>query len=55
MNPGITFDFITATALGGSIAVASVIGFLMGDSITFMKLLGLAMIIIGAGILASVT
>lgn len=41
--------------IGGSIAIASLIGFFMGDSITLMKVLGLLLVIIGSGILASFT
>ncbi len=40
--------------IGGSTAVAAVIGFMMGDSITWLKLLGIILVIAGSGILAAV-
>ena len=39
--------------IGGSIAVASIIGFFLGDSITLLKILGLLLVIGGATILVS--
>jgi uncharacterized membrane protein len=39
--------------IGGSIAVASCIGFFLGDSITLIKIAGLILIITGSGILAA--
>ncbi len=39
--------------IGGSIAVATIIGFALGDSFTWPKLLGLALLIAGAAILAT--
>jgi uncharacterized membrane protein len=41
--------------IAGSVALAVFIGFFLGESITLMKMLGLAMVIVGAGILASFT
>ncbi|MBI2669289.1 hypothetical protein HYX14_05605 [Candidatus Woesearchaeota archaeon] len=41
--------------IGGSIAIAALIGFFMGDSITLMKVLGLLLVIVGSGILAAVS
>ncbi len=40
--------------IGGSIAIAALIGFFLGESITLMKVLGLLFVIIGSGILAAV-
>lgn len=41
--------------IGGSVAVASVIGLLaLGESISSMKIFGIALVIIGSGILASI-
>jgi bacterial/archaeal transporter family protein len=39
--------------IGGSIAVAVFIGFFLGDSITFVKILGLVLLIAGASILST--
>jgi len=39
--------------IGGSIAVAAVIGFFMGESVTVSKLSGLALVILGSAILAA--
>lgn len=40
--------------IGGSIAVAAMIGFFLGESITLMKVLGLLLVIAGSGILAAI-
>ena len=40
--------------IGGSTAVAAIIGFTMGDSITWLKLLGITLVVAGSGILAAV-
>jgi len=39
--------------IGGSIAVAAITGFLFGESMTLVKLLGLILVVIGASILAT--
>ncbi|MBR9679845.1 MAG: hypothetical protein GOU99_02230 [Candidatus Altiarchaeota archaeon] len=39
--------------IGGSVAIAASVGFLLGESFTLAKLFGLALVIIGSGILAS--
>lgn len=40
--------------IGGSVVIASVMGLLfLGESISLMKILGIALVIVGAGILAS--
>ena len=41
--------------IGGSIALATLIGFFLGESITLMKVLGLLFVIIGSGILATIS
>ena len=41
--------------IGGSIAVAALIGFFLGESVTLAKILGLLFVIIGSGILAAVS
>ncbi len=38
--------------IGGSIAIAVIIGFVLGDSITAMKILGILLLVGGAAILA---
>lgn len=38
--------------IGGSIALATIIGFFMGDSISLLKIVALILIISGSGILA---
>jgi len=41
--------------IGGSIAIAAIIGFFLGESVTLLKILGLLLIIIGSGLLASLS
>jgi transporter family protein len=41
--------------IGGSIAIAAIIGFFLGESITLMKVLGLLLVIVGSGILAAIS
>ena len=41
--------------IGGSIAIAAMIGFFLGESFTLMKVLGLLLVIIGSGILVSIS
>lgn len=38
--------------IGGSIAVAAIIGFVLGDPVTLQKLLGLALLLVGAVVLS---
>ncbi len=38
--------------IGGSIAIASIIGFFLGDSVTFLKIVALSLITLGAAILS---
>ena len=52
---GLAISVAGPIIIGGSIAIAAMIGFFMGDSITLMKVLGLLMVIVGSGILASIT
>lgn len=41
--------------IGGSVAIASMVGFLiLGESISLMKVLGIAFVVVGSGILASI-
>lgn len=39
--------------IGGSVAIAAIIGFFLGESITLIKMLGLLFVIAGSGILAA--
>ncbi|HLD06107.1 MAG TPA: EamA family transporter [Candidatus Nanoarchaeia archaeon] len=41
--------------IGGSIAVASIIGFFLGESITLLGILGLVLVIAGSGMLAAMS
>lgn len=41
--------------IGGSIVVATILGFLLGESLAIMKLVGIALIIAGSCILASLS
>lgn len=41
--------------IGGSIAIATVIGFFFGDSVTTLKLVALALLVSGAALLAAVS
>ena len=52
---GLAISIAGPIIIGGSIAVAVSIGFFLGESITLMKVIGLLFIIIGSGILATVS
>ena len=52
---GLAISVAGPIIIGGSIAIAALIGFFMGDSITLMKVFGLLLVIVGSGILASIT
>lgn len=52
-NSGLEVTIGGPIIIGGSIAVASVIGFFLGESITLMKVLGLVLVIAGSAILGS--
>lgn len=41
--------------IGGSIAIAATMGFFLGESITLVKIIGLVLVIVGAGILSAFT
>ena len=51
---GLSISVAGPIIIGGSIAIAASIGFFMGESITLMKILGLLLVIIGSGILATI-
>ena len=39
--------------IAGSVAIAAIVGFFIGESVSLMKILGLILIIAGSGILAA--
>ncbi len=51
---GLAISITGPIIIGGSIAVAVLIGFFLGESITLVKIVGLLFVIIGSGILATV-
>lgn len=51
-SKGLTVTVGGPIIIGGSIAVAALIGFLLGDSITISKIVGLVLLIAGATILS---
>lgn len=52
-SSGLSISVSAPIIIGGSIAVASVIGFTMGESITSIKVLSLLLILIGSALLAA--
>lgn len=50
---GMQVSIVGPIIIGGSIAIASIIGFLLGESISLMKILGILFVIAGAAILAT--
>ena len=52
---GLAISIAGPIIIGGSIAVAAIIGLFLGESITTTKILGLLCIIIGSGMLAAFT
>ncbi|MBU1037088.1 EamA family transporter [Patescibacteria group bacterium] len=52
---GLTISIGGPIIIGGSIAIAALIGFFLGESITLIKVLGLLFVIIGSGILTTVS
>ena len=53
-SKGLTISVGGPIIIGGSIAIATIAGFLMGDSITALKVFGLLLLMSGAVLLASV-
>ena len=51
---GLAISIAGPIIIGGSIAVAVLVGFFLGESITLMKIIGLLFIVIGSGVLATV-
>ncbi|MEA2097478.1 MAG: hypothetical protein U9P70_00120 [Patescibacteria group bacterium] len=52
---GLAISVAGPIIIGGSIAVAVLIGFFLGESITAVKIIGLLFVIVGSGILAIVS
>ena len=50
---GLSVSVAGPIIISGSIAIAAVIGFFLGESVTLMKILGLMLIIVGSGILTA--
>lgn len=51
-NSGLQISVGGPIIIGGSIAIASVVGFTLGESVTLMKIAGLILVVAGASILA---
>jgi len=51
---GLAISVAGPIIIGGSIVVAVLIGFFLGESITLIKIIGLTFVIIGAGILSAI-
>ncbi|MEK6918680.1 MAG: EamA family transporter [Nanoarchaeota archaeon] len=51
-NSGTAVSIVGPIVIGGSIAIASAIGFFLGESVTPMKIVGLLLVIVGSGILS---
>jgi multidrug transporter EmrE-like cation transporter len=41
--------------IGGSIAIATIVGFFLGDSVTAQKIIGISLVAIGAVVLARIS
>ncbi len=54
-SSGVPVSIIGPIVIGGSIAIAAVIGLFLGESITFIKIVGLLFTIAGAAILATLS
>ena len=51
---GLAISVAGPIIIGGSIVIAVLIGFFLGESITLIKIIGLSFVIIGAGILSTI-
>ena len=51
---GLAVSIAGPIIIGGSIAVATIIGFFMGESVSTIKILGLVLVVVGASLLSSV-
>lgn len=54
-SAGIPISIGGPIIIGGSISVAVIIGFLLGEQITVVKTLGIMLVLVGAAVLASVS
>lgn len=52
-SSGLQISVAGPIIIGGSVAVAAIIGFFLGESLTLMKIIGLALVLAGAAILAA--
>jgi len=53
---GLEISIVRPIVIAGSIVVAVIIGFLfLNESFSFLKLLGISLVVVGSGILASIT
>ena len=50
---GLSISVAGPIIIAGSVAIASLIGFFLGESVTLLKVLGLVLVIIGSGILSA--
>lgn len=51
-SSGLEISIIGPIIIGGSITIATIVGFILGDKITLLKILGIVMVIGGASILS---
>ncbi|GEM_PF-1167088 len=52
-SSGLSISIGGPIIIGGSVAIATVIGFFLGESFTLIKVVGLLLVILGSGILAT--
>lgn len=52
-NHGLAVSIGGPIIIGGSIAIATLVGFISGDTISFMKIVGILLILLGASLLAA--
>lgn len=52
-SSGLAISIAGPIIISGSVAVAAIIGFFLGESVTLTKLLGLSLVIIGSAILSA--
>ena len=53
-SKGLSINIGGPIIIGGSIAIAALIGFFLGDSVTPQKLLGIGLVLVGAIVLSSI-
>jgi len=52
---GLSISIGGPVIIGGSVAIAAIMGFFLGESITLLKVLGLTLVIAGSGILSALS